>query len=837
MSASAQRARPAAESSVDLRIEGMTCASCVGRVERALSKLPGVDAVAINLATERAHIVGDVDPAILKEAVEQSGFDVAEDTTRFSVEGMTCASCVSRVEKALAAVPGVIGASVNLATERAEVRHIAGAVPAATLIAAIDRAGYDARTITAERGADDGTARQEAEQKALRNAALLAFVLTLPVFVLEMGAHVIPGFGHIIHQQIGTEANRLIQFALTTLVLFGPGLRFFRKGIPALLHGAPDMNALTAIGSGAAWAYSVVATFLPALMPEGTAHVYFEAAAVIVTLILVGRLIEVRARGRTGEAIRRLMRLQAKTARVMRDGTPAEVPLGEVVVGDVVLVRPGERLPVDGIVTEGSSFIDQSMITGEPVPVARGVGDAVVGGTVNKTGAFSFRATKVGADTVLSQIIAMVESAQGSKLPIQAMVDKVTAVFVPVIMAIALGTFVVWAIWGPDISYALVNAVAVLIIACPCAMGLATPTSIMVATGRAAELGILFRRGDALQSLRGASVVALDKTGTLTKGAPELTDLTVTGALTRGEVLALVAAVEASSEHPIAEAIVAAARAEGVAVPAAAAFEAMPGLGVTATADGRTVAVGADRYMARLGLDVSPLAEEAAKMGAEGKSPLYAAVDGRLAAIIAVADPIKDTTPAAIAALHAMSLKVAMITGDNRATADAIARSLGIDTVVAEVLPGGKVDALKSLRAAGGRVAFVGDGINDAPALAEADVGIALGSGTDIAIEAADVVLMSGDLRAVPTAIALSRATIRNIRENLFWAFAYNVALVPVAAGVLYPSFGILLSPMFGAAAMALSDVFVVGNALRLKRFAPPEVAAPPSVGPLAPAR
>ena len=515
------------------------------------------------------------------------------------------------------------------------------------------------------------------------------------------------------------------------------------------------------------------------------------------------------------------MGLQAKSARVERGGQFVDVPMDAVQEGDIVQVRPGERIPVDGLVTEGQSFVDESMISGEPVPVAKATGSELVGGTVNKAGSLTYRATKVGADTVLSQIIRMVEMAQGSKLPIQALVDRVTAWFVPAVMAAAVLTFLVWLVFGPEpaLSFALVNAVAVLIIACPCAMGLATPTSIMVGTGRAAELGILFRNGDGLQTLRDTQVVAVDKTGTLTAGRPELTDFEVTEGFERADVLALVAAVEARSEHPVAEAIVAAARQEGISPAAASDFAAEAGYGVAATVDGRTVAIGADRYMAKLGLDVAPFADKARAMGEKARTPLYAAVDGSLAAVIAVADPIKPTTPEAIRALHGMGLTVAMITGDNRRTAEAIARELGIDEVVAEVLPGGKVDVVRRLGEGGRAVTFVGDGINDAPALAEAAVGIAIGTGTDIAIESADVVLMSGDLLGVSRAIALSKATIRNISENLFWAFAYNVILIPVAAGVLYPLTGTTLSPMLAAGAMALSSIFVLGNAMRLKRF------------------
>nr|WP_219933231.1 heavy metal translocating P-type ATPase [Massilia glaciei] len=813
---------------LSLAVEGMTCASCVGRVERALKAVPGVQTAAVNLATERADITfaGLADPQAAVRAIEGAGYTVREQTTELAIADMTCASCVGRVEKALAKIPGVLEATVNLATERARVRHLAGVVSTEDLEAAVERAGYKSRRLSdGTAGAGDQDAeRREGEALALRRDLLIAAILTLPVFVLEMGSHLIPAMHHWVMGVLGEQTSWYIQFALATLVLFGPGLRFFRKGVPALLRGAPDMNSLVSLGTAAAYGYSLAATFVPGVLPAGTANVYFEAAVVIVTLILLGRTLEARAKGRTSQAIKRLVGLQAKTARVSRNGETVEIALDQVATGDVVLVRPGEKIALDGEVVEGASYVDESMISGEPVPVAKGVGAEVVGGTINKTGAFSFRVTKIGANTVLAQIIRLVEQAQGAKLPIQALVDKVTMWFVPAVMAAAALTFLVWLLFGPDpaLTFALVNAVAVLIIACPCAMGLATPTSIMVGTGRAAELGILFRKGEALQALRDVGVIALDKTGTLTKGRPELTDLVTAEGFEYDEVLALVAAVETRSEHPIAEAIVAAARLRGITPAPIEGFEATPGFGVSAKAAGRTVAVGADRFMTRLGLDVSPFLPAAQRLGEQGKSPLYAAIDGRLAAVIAVADPIKETTPAAIAALHALGLRVAMITGDNAATAAAIARQLGIDEVAAEVLPDGKVAALKRFRIDGARVAFVGDGINDAPALAEADVGLAIGTGTDVAIEAADVVLMSGDLRGVPNAIAISKATIRNIKQNLFWAFAYNAVLIPVAAGALYPVNGMLLSPIFAAAAMALSSVFVLGNALRLKRFRAP---------------
>ncbi len=813
--------------SLHLQLTGMSCASCVARIEKAIGNLPSVITAKVNFATERADVVfhSPADTISLVQAIEDAGYGAATESVELALEGMSCASCVGRIENALKTTFGVVDASVNLASEKAYVRFLADSVSAEELVSAVEKAGYRATYLGLSGNAEphDAQARRDAETRQLGRLALLASVMTLPVFVLEMGSHVIPGFHHWVGNTLGHQTSAYIQMVLTTLVLFGPGLRFFRIGFPALLHGRPDMNSLVALGTSAAWSYSLVAMFAPGLLPAGTANLYFEAAAVIASLILLGRYLEARSKGRTSEAIKRLMGLQAKTARVFRDGEVIEIPLDQVQQNDIVQVRPGEKIAVDGEVVEGASYVDESMITGEPVPVEKTPGAQVVGGTINKTGAFSFRATNVGADTVLAQIIRMVESAQGAKLPIQALVDKVTAWFVPIVIAIALLTCIAWLTLGPGpaISFALVNAVAVLIIACPCAMGLATPTSIMVGTGRAAEIGILFRKGEALQTLRHAEVVALDKTGTLTKGRPELTDLMVTDGFEHDVVLQLVASVESRSEHPIAEAIIEGAKARGLALQSIDSFDAVPGFGIKASVAGHEVWVGADRLMTGNGIDVHRFEDEATQLADEGKSPLYAAIDGRLAAILAVSDPIKESTPQALKALHELGLKVAMITGDNRRTAQAIARQLGIDEVVAEVLPDGKVEAVKALRQGGRQVAFVGDGINDAPALAEADVGIAIGTGTDVAIESADVVLMSGDLTGVPNAIGLSRATLRNIKQNLFWAFAYNTALIPVATGAFFPLFGILLSPVFAAAAMALSSIFVLGNALRLKTFRP----------------
>ncbi|MEX2540333.1 MAG: heavy metal translocating P-type ATPase [Trueperaceae bacterium] len=809
-------------------VRGMTCASCVSRVERALEKVEGVSEANVNLATEKASVVFDgtvAKPATLLDAVSGRGYEPVTAEAALAVTGMTCAACSSRVERALKRTDGILDASVNLATEKATVRYLPDTVGVAGLKDAIRAAGYG--VVEEESGVSQVDLERQAREQdiaRLRRDVTFAGALTVPILLLEMGTMLVPAFGIMLHDLIPRQAQLYLLFALASIVQFGPGLRFYRRGWPALRHGSPDMNSLVMLGTSAAYGYSLVATFLPAVLPAGTVHVYYEAAATIITLILLGKYFEAVAKGRTGDAMRKLISLQPDTARVERDGETREVAIDEVAIGDIVVVRPGERLPVDGEVRSGSSYVDESMITGEPVPVSKQEGEPVTGGTINKTGSFRFVATQVGADTVLARIIKMVEDAQGSKVPIQALADRVVGVFVPIVLAIAALTFLVWLILGPQpaLTIALVNAVAVLIIACPCAMGLATPTSIMVGTGKAAELGVLFRNGAALQGLQETHVVAVDKTGTLTKGRPELTDFMVQEGFDRDEVLTLLAAAESGSEHPIGEAIVRAAEEGGLVLPGTQAFEAVPGYGVEATVQERLVQLGADRYMARMGIDVEPFAEAAGQLADQGRSPLYAAIDGELAAVIAVADPLKPSTSKAITALHEMGLRVAMVTGDNRRTADAIARQLGIDEVLAEVLPDGKVAAVKALQRDGRKVAFVGDGINDAPALAQADVGLAIGTGTDIAIESADVILMSGDLRGIPNSLALSRSTLRNIRQNLFWAFFYNIILIPVAAGALYPAFGILLSPIFAAAAMGVSSVFVLSNALRLRTFRAP---------------
>ena len=819
---------------VELGVQGMTCASCVGRVERGLTRMEGVETAVVNLATERATVTYDpatTSPQRLLDKVRDVGYEPVISTLELGIQGMTCANCVGRVERALKRVDGVLDASVNLATERATVTYLPSAASPGQLKAAVRDSGYE--VLDTQTGQDRSDAEREAKEKeveALWRSVRFSAVFAAPLLLLAMLPMLWMPAEMWLTERLGSGMN-WIMLALAIPVQFGPGRRFYRQGWAALRHRSPDMNTLVMIGTSAAFFYSLVVTLAPGIFPAGTAHVYYEASAVVITLILLGKYFEALAKGRSSEAMKKLLNLQPKTARVLRNGTELELPSDEVLVGDLISVRPGEKIPVDGEVTGGSSYVDESMITGEPVPVGKQAGAAVVGGTINQTGAFQFRATKIGADTALAQIIKLVESAQGSKPPIQGLADRVVSVFVPVVLGIAALTFLAWIVFGGPqaLSYALVNTVAVLIIACPCAMGLATPVSVMVGTGKAAELGVLFRNGAALEGLQGVQVVALDKTGTLTEGKPSLTDLVLSPGFERAEVLSLIASAEEQSEHPIARAIVEAAKQDGLALTPAQYFEAVPGFGLAATIQGRLINVGADRYMEHLGLDVSVFGAQAAQMGDEGKSPLYAAIDGQLAAVLAVADPIKAGSAQAVKALHAQGLQVAMITGDNARTANAIARQLGIDMVLAEVLPSGKSDAVAALQAKGQKVAFVGDGINDAPALALADVGLAIGTGTDVAVESADVILMSGDLRGVPNAIALSRTTLKNIRLNLFWAFAYNVLLIPVAAGMLSPALGWRLSPVLAAAAMGLSSVFVLSNALRLRGFRPPVQPGPAS--------
>ncbi len=757
------------------------------------------------------------------------------ETVSFPVEGMTCASCVNRITRFLSKVDGVEEANVNLASESATVRYDPARVDVAGLVAAVDAAGYVARVeqaATADHEADvaeAAAAKAERDEAAARHAEDLrrrltvSALLTIPLIVGLARMTVVPGVPALF-------TNPWLQLALATPVQFWAGSVFYAGARRAIRHKSTDMNTLIAVGTSAAYLYSAGAMLFPGFfraaglgMDGGALPMYFDTSASIVTLILLGRFLEARARSRTSDAIRRFVGLAPRTARVIRGGAEADVDVAQLRVGDLVRVRPGEAVAVDGVVVDGASGVDESMITGESLPVLKRAEDLVVGGTLNTTGTLTFRATRVGADTVLAKIIRLVSEAQGSRAPIQRLADVVTGYFVPAVLGLAALTFVVWLAFGPQPAFnmAMINTVAVLIIACPCALGLATPTSIMVGTGKGAESGVLFRSAEALERLGHVKAVVLDKTGTLTEGKPRVTDVVLAGSdLGEDQLLALVAAVERGSEHPLADAIVREAmETRGLRLAPAADFVALAGGGVSATVNGHPVVVGRPGFLQSLGVDVSQLTGAADSLAADGKTPVFAALDGRAAAVVAIADTLKAGSVEAVAELRRLGIAVAMLTGDNRRTAEAIARAAGIDRVVADVRPDGKAAAVRALQAGGAVVAMVGDGVNDAPALASADVGVAMGTGTDIAMESAGVTLMSGDLRGLVTAVSLSRATMRNIRQNLFWAFAYNVVLIPIAMGALYPFTGTLLDPIFAAAAMAASSVTVVSNALRLRRF------------------
>ncbi|MGH7564153.1 MAG: heavy metal translocating P-type ATPase [Gemmatimonadota bacterium] len=816
----------AAPGTVRLPIEGMDCASCASTVERALRDVHGVEEAAVNFASGEATVqIGEpADTRALVEAVGRAGYAVREREIELAVEGMHCASCVARVESELAAVPGVTAASVNLASETALVRALPGTAGARDLVEAIRRAGYDASVITgASREEEALRADRAREERRLGRRFWVALVFTAPLVVFEMIPHLFEPLG--LH--LGWPAlDPWIQLLLATPVVFYSGQGFFRGAWSGLRHRSADMNTLIAVGTGTAYAYSAVATVAPDLIrAAGIApSVYFEAAATIVTLILLGTWLETRARGRTGQAIRALLDLRPDVARVRRDDGEIEVSIEDLEPGDVVVVRPGERVAVDGEVLEGRTAVEESMLTGESMPVEKGPGDEVVGGTMNRTGLIAFRATKVGADTALAQIVRLVREAQASKAPVQRLADTVAAYFVPIVIAIAIATFVVWFVVGPapSLTYAVVTAVAVLIIACPCALGLATPTAVMVGTGRGAELGILIKDAESLQKAHELDTVVLDKTGTITRGEPAVTDVLPAAGLGEAELLAVAAAVERGSEHPIGEAIVRAAESRGAGTPPAIDFEALAGQGVRASLDGREVVIGSPRLLAERDIDLADLAGETAQAVVErladaGKTPVLVARDGELLGAIAVADRVQPGAAEAVATLRARELDVIMMTGDNPRTAEAIARQVGIDRVLAGVLPDQKEERIRALQEEGRVVAMVGDGINDAPALVRADIGIAIGSGTDVAIEAGDITLIRADLRGVVQAIELSRKTMRTIRQNLFWAFVYNVLGIPLAAGAFYPWTGLLLAPWVGALAMVLSDIFVMGNSLRLR--------------------
>jgi Cu+-exporting ATPase len=763
--------------------------------------------------------------------------------TRLNISGMNCAACQAHVQAALRKTPGVHDAAVNLMTQEATVDYDPAAVTPARLIDAVRASGYGADLPVADEDPDERDRVQHAEYVALRRRAIVSLVAGIVAMVLSMPlmtAHAHTGttadpFMRWVMEALTPGLRRVLPWlyavdppilnysllALTIAVMAWAGRSFYVRAWTALSHRTADMNVLIAVGTGAAFLYSVAATFAPDyFLSRGVApDVYYEAVDLIIALMLVGKTLEARAKTRTGAALRRLIALQPPAARVVRNLVEEDVPLKAVQAGDTIVVRPGERIPVDGEIVTGTSRVDESMLTGEPMPVAKGPGDAVIGGTVNTTGAFRYRATAVGADSVLARIVRLMKEAQGSRAPIQDLADRVSRVFVPVVVGLAVVTFVAWQVFDPaaPLVRGLAAAVAVLIIACPCAMGLAVPTAVMVATGRGAELGVLIKGGEALQALAGVRVVVFDKTGTLTEGKPGVTDVVPREGATVDELLRLVASLERSSEHPLGAAIVADAKRKHLPLASAEAFDAKAGRGVVGRVGGVDVAAGNRTLLTELGIDPDPLSADADRLAAGGKTPVFAAIDGRLAGLIAVADPVKATARDAVKRLTEIGLDVALLTGDDRRTAEAVARQVGIGHVVAEVLPAGKVDEVKRLRADGTLVAMVGDGINDAPALASADVGIALGTGTEIAVEAGDVTLMRGDPRGVADAIALGRRTMRVMRQNLFWAFVYNVVGIPIAAGVLYPAFGVLLSPVLASAAMAVSSVSVVTNSLRLR--------------------
>ncbi len=810
-------------------ITGMSCTTCAATVEKALGEIAGVEQATVDFASEKALVEYDpaeVNLARIKDTVSQLGYGAATRKSIFPVSGMTCASCVARVEEALNSVPGVVSVNVNLASEKATVEYIEG-TEVVDMRQAVKDAGYELGT-EAETLEDVATASQR-EINNVRNRFILAVVLAGAIMALMW----MPFF----------TGKPYLLWALATPVQFWAGLRFYRGAWGALKHRTADMNTLIAVGTSAAYFYSVVAVLFPALFTAGglEANLYFDTSAMIVALILLGRFLEARAKGRTSEAIKKLIGMQSKTALVVRDGNEIEIPVDDVQVGDLILMRPGEKVPVDGIIRQGNSSIDESMITGESIPVEKEAGSEVIGATMNKTGSFQFEATRIGKDTTLAQIVRLVEEAQGSKAPIQRLADVIASYFVPVVIGIAVLTFIIWYFLGPApaLTFAFLNFIAVLIIACPCALGLATPTAIMVGTGKGAEYGVLIRSAEALESLHKVSIVLVDKTGTLTRGEPEVTDIIAATPYSQEEVIGLAASVERESEHPLAEAVVRASRERGLELSPADNFNAIPGHGAEASVAGKKVILGSIKLIKDRGLSLGEMEKISGNLWLKGRTVMFLGVDGKVVGIIGLADTLKPDAKDVMAGLHKMGIEAVMLTGDNQRTAEAIAREVGIDRVLAEVLPEHKAGEVKKLQDARNVVVMVGDGINDAPALAQADVGMAIGTGTDVAMETGDITLMGGKLEGIATAISLSRRTMRAIRQNLFWAFAYNTALIPVAAGILYLAFGntgvpsglqfILgnygfLNPILAAAAMAASSITVVSNSLRLRSFKPPRL-------------
>lgn len=813
------------------RVTGMTCASCSKAVDRAMKKLDGVIEENVNLVTELMSVTFDeskLTEADIIKAVEKAGYEASEVSNSkevtIPIAGMTCASCSKAVERALGKLDGIESANVNLATEKAAIKYNPDKIRLSEIKQAINKAGYQALEIENKVKVDEDKLRKEKEIKTLWTKFIISAIFSIPLLYIAMGPMV--SWWNVPIPSWLEPMQYPLTYALVEILLVIPvviaGYRFYTVGYKALIRRSPNMDSLIAIGTTAAVLYSLYSTWKISIGDfMYVEDLYFETAGVIITLILLGKSLEAVSKGRTSEAIKKLMGLAPKTATIIHDDKEIEIPIEEVEVGDIILVKPGEKIPVDGEVLEGLTSIDESMLTGESMPVEKKVGDKVFTASINKNGSIKFKATKIGSDTALAQIIKLVEDAQGSKAPIAQMADIVSGYFVPTVFVIALASAIIWLLAGQDSVFALKIFIAVLVIACPCALGLATPTAIMVGTGKGAEYGVLIKGGEALESTHKINTIVFDKTGTITEGRPEVTDVVTTAIIDEKSLLQLAASAEKSSEHPLGEAIVRGAEKQGLEIKKLDSFNAIPGHGIEVVIDGKQMLLGNRRLMLDREIALTQLEEQSDKLAAEGKTPMYITIDNHLAGIIAVADVVKESSAKAIAKLHKMGIEVAMITGDNRRTADAIAKQVGIDRVLAEVLPQDKASEVKKLQAEGKKVAMVGDGINDAPALAQADIGIAIGSGTDVAMESADIVLMRSDLMDVPTAIQLSKSTIRNIKQNLFWAFAYNIAGIPIAAGVLYAFGGPMLNPVFAAAAMSMSSVSVLTNALRLKGFKP----------------
>jgi len=815
--------------SITLPVAGMTCYRCAENMEKTLKALKGVEKAVVNYSRAEAFISYDpkkTSAGQFIKVISEEGFETGKTSVTLGIKGMHCASCVTKIEDELKASPGVMDAVVNPATETAHVEYLPRLTEMESLERAVEDAGYATGKAPGEEPEDKEQAATEREYKTLMKKFWFSIIIGIPVMALSYPDYI--GLGGSLPK--GSTALRVIWalMGLATIpVLLWAGNQFFIGAWNALRHRSANMHTLIAIGTSSAWLYSTVAVLFPWIFPRAElADVFYDVTAIVIGLVVLGMALELKARSRTNEAIKKLMSLQARTARVIRDGKEEDIPVEEVLVGDVILVRPGEKVPVDGEIIKGSSAIDESMVTGESMPTEKAAGDEVIGATINKTGTFKFKASKVGKDTLLSQIIRMVQEAQGSKAPIQRVVDQVSAYFVPAVMIIGILSFMAWFTFGPEpqLIYAVVVFVSVLIIACPCALGLATPTSLMVGVGKGAENGILIKSGDALEMAYKLNAIVLDKTGTITKGKPSLTDVVVMGDVKENDLLLYAASVERGSEHPLGEAIVEGAKERGLNLMEADKFEATPGYGVEAKVKDKKLLLGNLKFMRAKRISLKGAQEKAEKLADEGKTPMYVAVDGKLGGLIAVADTVKEDSREAIQALKRLGIEVVMITGDNERTARAIAKEVGIDRVMAEVVPEDKARQIQLLQLEGKKVAMVGDGINDAPALAQADIGMAIGTGTDVAMEASDITLIKGSLSKVPTAIELSRATMRNIKQNLFGAFIYNGLGIPVAAGLLYPFFGVLLSPIIAGAAMAFSSLTVVTNANRLRMWKPREV-------------